>query len=126
MGTGLDNRALVAKAGGGEPEVSAQMREGLAADVPARAWTVRNRIKGHLDDRWADRFEGLTITREDNGETLLGGQVVDQAALHGWPGNVRDLGLPLLSVIQVEPKQANGPDGNTDTDHNRSKKETNT
>ena len=63
------------------------------------------RIKGHLDDRWADWFEGLTITREDNGETLLRGPVVDQAALHGLLRKVRDLGLPLVSVIQVEPGQ---------------------
>ncbi len=84
------------------------------------------RIKGHLDDRWADRFEGLTITREDNGETLLTGPVVDQAALHGWLRKVRDLGLPLVSVMEVDPKQANGPDGNADTDHHRSNKETNT
>ena len=83
------------------------------------------RLKGHLDDQWADWFEGLTITRADNGETLLRGPVVDQAALHGLLRKVRDLGLPLVSVIQVEPKQANGPDGNTDTDHNRSNKETN-
>jgi len=82
------------------------------------------RLKGHLDDKWADWFEGLTITRADNGETLLRGQVVDQAALHGLLRQVRDLGLPLLSVIQVERKPANGPDVNTDTDRNRSNKET--
>ena len=56
------------------------------------------RIKGHLDDRWADWFEGLTITLENNGDTLLTGPVVDQAALHGLLRKVRDLGLPLLSV----------------------------
>jgi hypothetical protein len=83
------------------------------------------RIKGHLDDKWADWFEGLTITRADNGETLLRGSVVDQAALHGVLRKVRDLGLPLLSVVQVERKQANGLDGNTGTDDNRSNKETN-
>ena len=84
------------------------------------------RLKGHLDDKWAAWFDGLTITREDNGETLLRGSVVDQAALHGVLRQVRDLGLPLLSVIQVERKPANGPDGNTGTDHNRSNRETNT
>jgi hypothetical protein len=83
------------------------------------------RIKGHLDDRWADWFEGLTITREDNGETLLTGPVVDQAALYGWLRNVSDLGLPLVSVIQLDPKPANGLDGKADSDHNRSKKEPN-
>ncbi len=83
------------------------------------------RLKGHLDDKWADWFEGLTITREDNGETLLRGPVVDQAALYGLLRKVRDLGLPLLSVILIDPKQADVPDGNADTDRNRSKKETN-
>ncbi len=64
------------------------------------------RIQGHLDDKWADWFEGLTITREDNGETLLIGPVVDQAALHGVLRKVRDLGMPLLSVSRVRPNQA--------------------
>jgi hypothetical protein len=67
------------------------------------------RIKGHLDNRWAEWFEGLTITREENGETLLSGPVVDQAALHGLLRKVRDLGLPLVSVIQVDPNQAKVP-----------------
>jgi len=63
------------------------------------------RIKGHLDDRWAAWFGGLTLTREDNGETLLTGPVVDQAALHGLLRKVRDLGMPLLSVTRVRPSQ---------------------
>lgn len=67
------------------------------------------RIKGHLDDRWADWFDGLSITREENGDTLLTGLVVDQAALHSLLRKVRDLGLPLVAVIHVEPKQADGP-----------------
>jgi hypothetical protein len=67
------------------------------------------RIKGHLDDRWADWFEGLTITREDNGDTLLTGPVVDQAALHGLLKKVRDLGMPLVSVNRIEPGQAHTP-----------------
>jgi hypothetical protein len=67
-------------------------------------------VKGHLDNRWADWFEGVTITLEDNGETLLTGPVVDQAALHGLLRKVRDLGLPLVSVIHVEPEQAKVPD----------------
>jgi hypothetical protein len=83
------------------------------------------RLKGHLDDKWADWFDGLTITRADSGETLLRGPVVDQAALHGVLRNVRDLGLPLVSVNQIDPKPANGPDGNVDTDHHHSNKETN-
>ena len=68
------------------------------------------RIKGHLDDRWADWFGGLTITLEENGDTLLTGLVVDQAALHGLLRKVRDLGMPLLSVIRVEPGQADASD----------------
>ncbi|GHO47578.1 hypothetical protein [Ktedonospora formicarum] len=63
------------------------------------------RLKGHLDDRWAAWFEGLTLTREDNGETLLTGPVVDQAALHGVLRKVRDLGLPLLLVNRVRSRQ---------------------
>jgi hypothetical protein len=63
------------------------------------------RLKGHLDGRWANWFEGLTITLEDNGETLLTGPVTDQAALHGLLRKVRDLGLPLLSVNRTKPSQ---------------------
>lgn len=63
------------------------------------------RIKGHLDQRWADRFEGLTITLEDNGETLLTGAGIDQAALYGWLRKVRDLGLKLISVKQISTKE---------------------
>ena len=81
------------------------------------------RIKGHLDDRWAGRFEGMTITREDSGETLLSGPIVDQAALHGWLRKVRDLALPLVSVMEVEPNHANGPAVNADPDDKN--KETN-
>jgi hypothetical protein len=68
------------------------------------------RIKGHLDDRWAAWFGGLTLTLEDNGDTLLTGPVVDQAALHGLLRKVRDLGMPLLSVIRVELSQADASD----------------
>ncbi len=64
------------------------------------------RIKGHLGPQWADWFEGLTITLEDNGEALLTGPVVDQAALHGVLRKVRDLGMPLLSIVCVKPGQA--------------------
>ena len=68
------------------------------------------RLKGHLDARWANRFEGLSLSYGSDGTTVLSGPVVDQAALHGVLRKVRDLGLPLLSVIQVEPGQANLPD----------------
>lgn len=59
------------------------------------------RVKGHLGRQWADWFEGLSITLEDSGTTLLTGPVLDQAALHGLLKKVRDLGLPLLSVARV-------------------------
>jgi hypothetical protein len=71
------------------------------------------RIKGHLDDRWAAWFDGLTITLKDNGDTLLTGPVIDQAALHGLLKKVRDLGLPLVSVSPVEP----GPPTRLGTGH---------
>ena len=61
------------------------------------------RIKGHLSHQWADWFEGLTITLEDNGVTLLRGLVVDQAALYGLLRKVRDLGMPLLAVNRDYP-----------------------
>jgi hypothetical protein len=64
------------------------------------------RIQGHLDARWAARFEGLTLTLEDNGDTLLRGPVVDQAALHGLLRKVRDLAMPLVSVTRVSPGPA--------------------
>ena len=60
------------------------------------------RLKGHLDSQWTDWFEGLTITLEEDGDTLLTGPVVDQAALHGLLKKVRDLGMPLISVNQVQ------------------------
>jgi hypothetical protein len=56
------------------------------------------RLQGHLNPQWETWFEGLTITPEENGDTLLSGAVVDQAALHGLLRKVRDLGLPLLEV----------------------------
>jgi hypothetical protein len=64
------------------------------------------RIKGHVRREWTDWFGGMGITLEDNGETLLAGPVIDQAALHGLLRKVRDLGLPLVSVIHVELEQA--------------------
>ena len=64
------------------------------------------RLKGHLGREWTDWFDGFTITLDDDGETLLTGPVVDQAALHGLLKKVRDLGLPLLSVVGVKPGRA--------------------
>lgn len=83
------------------------------------------RLKGHLDARWADQFEHMRFTHASDGTTILVGPVTDQAALYGLLRKVRDLGLPLLAVNLVDPKQANGPDGNVDTDRHRSEEEKN-
>ncbi len=77
------------------------------ADQP-RVYQIR--IRGHLSPQRADRFEGLTITMEENGDTLLTGTVVDQAALHGLLKKVRDLATPLLSVNYVEPNKRDTPE----------------
>ena len=58
------------------------------------------RVRGHLDARWAAWFDGLCLTHQSDGTTLIQGTVVDQAALHGLLGKVRDLGLPLIAVSQ--------------------------
>ena len=68
---------------------------------PGRPIVYQIRVKGHLGSQWTDWFGGLTVTLEDNGETLLTGPVVDQAALHGLLKKVRDLGMPLVSVVSV-------------------------
>src|SRR5215472_17578384 len=73
---------------------------------PGHPMIYQIRIEGHLGHEWADWFEGLTLTLEDNGETLLTGPVVDQAALYGLLRKVRDLGIPLLSVVSIKPSQA--------------------
>jgi len=77
---------------------------------PSQPMVYQIRLKGHLGRQWTDWFGGLTITLEENGDTLLTGPVVDQAALHSLLRKVRDLGLPLLSVICVEPGQADASD----------------
>jgi hypothetical protein len=66
--------------------------------------TFQIRIKGHLGQQWAGWFDGLTIVLEEDGNTLLSGPVIDQSALHGILKKIRDLGMPLLAVNQVEPK----------------------
>jgi hypothetical protein len=71
--------------------------------TPSRPVIYQIRLKGHLGSQWTDWFEGLTITLEGNGDTLLTGPVIDQAALHGLLKKVRDLGMPLVSVSPVEP-----------------------
>ncbi len=69
-------------------------------ETPPTIYEIR--VAGHLSRQWADRFEGLTVTLEEDGNTLLTGPVADQAALHGLLKKVRDLGMPLVSVIQIQ------------------------
>ena len=68
---------------------------------PVQPQAYQIKIKGHLEGQWKDWFGGLAITLEDNGDTLLTGPVIDQAALHGLLRKVRDLGMPLVSVSPV-------------------------
>ncbi|MFN8488901.1 MAG: hypothetical protein U0350_15045 [Caldilineaceae bacterium] len=70
---------------------------------PSQPVVYQIRLKGHLDSQWTDWFGGLTVTLNEDGNTLLTGPVIDQAALHGLLKKVRDLGMPLLSVNQVPP-----------------------
>jgi hypothetical protein len=77
---------------------------------PAQPTIYQIRIHGHLGSQWTDWFEGFTITLDDNGDTLVTGSVIDQAALHGLLRKVRDLGMALLSVIRVEPGYADASD----------------
>lgn len=74
------------------------------------------RLKGHLDARWAAWFGDLTLTLEDNGDTLLTGPVGDQAALHGVLRKVRDLGMPLLAVLRVQPGPTAASEGKQQTE----------
>jgi len=76
---------------------------------PSQPMVYQIRIKGHLGGQWADWFGEVTITVEEDGNTLLTGTVIDQAALHGLLKKVRDLGMPLISVNRVNPGQENAP-----------------
>jgi hypothetical protein len=73
----------------------------MPTEPPAR---VEIRVKGVLDSRWSGWFEGLEITGDASGQTLIAGPVADQAALHGLLAKVRDLGLPLISVRHTNPE----------------------
>ncbi len=79
---------------------------------PSQPIMYQIRIKGHLDRRWRDWFEGMSISLENNGDTLITGPVADQSALHGLVKKVRDLGLPLISVNRIDPGQTQSPDDN--------------
>ena len=80
------------------------------ASEKAQPLVYQIRIEGHLGREWTDWFGGLILTLEDNGETLLTGPVVDQAALHGLLKKVRDLGMPLVSVNRVKSGYADALD----------------
>jgi hypothetical protein len=80
------------------------------ARVRAQPPVYQIRIQGHLGAQWTDWFADLTITLDDNGETLLTGPVLDQAALYGLLRKVRDLGLPLVSVVRLQLERTDGPD----------------
>jgi hypothetical protein len=73
---------------------------------PNQPMVYQIRVKGHLGSQWTDWFAGLSIALEANGDTLLTGPVTDQAALYGLLRKVRDLGLPLLSLMRLEPSSA--------------------
>ena len=84
-----------------------------AAQEPAGRWQDARRyeirLKGHLETRWAAWFDGLSLTHESDGTTTIHGVIVDQAALHGVLQKVRDLGLPLVSVTQVDLDEPDAP-----------------
>jgi hypothetical protein len=67
------------------------------------------RLKGHLDSRWAAWFDGLSLTHDSDGTTVISGPVLDQAALHGLLQRVRDVGIPLVSVAQIDPDEPDLP-----------------
>ena len=67
------------------------------------------RLKGHLDSRWAAWFDGLSLTHDSDGTTVISGPVLDQAALHGLLQRVRDVGIPLVSVAQIDPDEPDVP-----------------
>jgi hypothetical protein len=71
--------------------------------APDQPSVFQIRIKGHLGPQWTDWFDGMAITLEDDGDTLLTGPVADQAALHGMIKKVRDLGMTLVSINSVLP-----------------------
>ena len=76
---------------------------------PSQPRVYQIRIEGHLGPQWTDWFGVPTITLEDNGDTLLTGPVLDQAALYGLLKKVRDLGMPLVSVNRAEPGPSTAP-----------------
>ncbi|MCW2803453.1 MAG: hypothetical protein JWN06_1670 [Propionibacteriaceae bacterium] len=103
--TYLRNAAEIQPGSGTEGSTMSEESAGSHQD-PGR---YEIRLKGHLDSRWAAWFDGLSLTNDSNGTTVISGLVADQAALHGLLQKVRDVGLPLLSVTQTEPDQPDLP-----------------
>jgi hypothetical protein len=87
-----------------QPQEEATVNRNPGTDA-TQPMVYQIRLKGHLGPQWKEWFGGVTITLEENDDTLLSGQVVDQAALHGLLKKVRDLGTPLISVIRIRPGQ---------------------
>jgi hypothetical protein len=85
-------------------ELSNQLQPINSADKPG---VYQIRLKGQLGSQWTNWFGGLAITLDENGDTLITGPVVDQAALHGLLRKIRDLGLPLISVFLIDPNPSN-------------------
>lgn len=79
----------------------------MQKNIDAQNYQIR--IKGHLDERWQRRFNGLTFSVCENGDTVLSGTLVDQSALHGVLSRIRDLGLELISVRQIKPAEDQDP-----------------
>ena len=82
----------------------------LPTEDPYQPGIYEIRVQGQLDAEWATWFDGLAIQLGENGDTILTGPVVDQAALHGLLKKVRDLGMPLLSVNRLDPGRADAPE----------------
>jgi hypothetical protein len=95
-----------------------QLKGGQMSEIPTgpqdSPGRYEIRLRGHLDSRWTAWFDGLSLTNSSDGTTTIGGPVVDQAALHGLLQKVRDLGLPLVSVTQVQPDQPECPPSGPD------------
>ena len=90
------------------------MSDSLAAsDTRREPGQYEIRLKGHLEARWAAWFDGLSLTNESDGTTIICGPIADQAALHGLIQKTRDLGLPLISVTFAEPGDPQAPDAET-------------
>ena len=86
--------------------MSEASRDAVSRHLEMEHYVIR--IKGHLDPRWSEWFEGLTVIRVEPGETILSGRLSDQAALHGVLTKIRDLNLTLLSVTRTEPERSDG------------------